>query len=86
MSDLLESIRSQLAEWDLLGSAEGQTALDIASRLTDDTRPAAAAMLHGQLRGILAQLRVLAPEPESHDEIDEVREQREKRRREAGTA
>lgn len=87
-SDLERAVRTQLTGWDLLGTAEGQAAMDIAYRLahTEDLRPAAAAELHAQLRMQLSDLRKLAPEAETSDEIDEVAAQREARRRAAGTA
>lgn len=84
---LEQDVRAQLDEWSLTESALGAAALDIAQRLdVGDIRPAAAAMLHGQLRGYLADLRKLAPEAESSDEVDDLQQQREKRRRAAGMA
>lgn len=81
MSDLEEHVRTQLAEWGLADTALGASALDIAERLADEElRPAAAAMLHGQLRGYLADLAKLAPEAETSDGIDDLTRQREKRR------
>jgi hypothetical protein len=87
-SDLQRSITEQLDAWGLRHSPEGQAALDIAHRLahTEDLRPAAAAALHAQLRALLVDLRTLAPEEETSDEIDELRAARDKRRREAGMA
>lgn len=71
MSDLEQAVRTQLAKWGLDGTAEAAAALDIADRLanTEDLRPAAAAMLHAQLRSQLADLRKLAPPEESADGV-----------------
>ncbi len=70
-------MREQLQEWGLLTSAEGAAALDIAHRLanTEDLRPAAAAMLHAQLRTFLADLRKLAPPAEADDEVADLQSQ-----------
>lgn len=70
-SDLERAVRDQLTAWDLLDAPEGRAALDIADRLahTEDLRPAAAAMLHAQLRALLADLRKLAPPVEVDDEV-----------------
>ncbi|MFD0902343.1 hypothetical protein [Actinomadura sediminis] len=68
---LERAVRAQLAKWGLEGSAEGAAALDIADRLanTEGLRPAAAAMLHAQLRTLLADLRKLAPPEEADDGV-----------------
>lgn len=73
-SDLERSVRDQLAVWGLDGTAEGAAALDIAHRLanTEELRPAAAAMLHAQLRSQLVDLRKLAPPAEADDRVAEL--------------
>lgn len=82
---LNDAVLAQLEAWKLAGTALGASALDIADRLAeDDLRPAAAAMLHGQLRGYLADLAKLAPEEQTSDDVDEVTARREQRRRAAG--
>jgi hypothetical protein len=84
---LTQRVRDQLAAWDLTAAPEGAQALDIAERLgAKGLRPAAAAMLHGQLRAVLADLRKLAPPAESNDDIDELAAQRAARRKAAGLA
>lgn len=84
---LEQKVRAELDGWGLADSALGAAALDLARRLGKrDLKPAAAAMLHGQLRGYLHELRSLAPEEVSDDGIDEVQQRREKRRSAAGTA
>jgi hypothetical protein len=76
-SDLERAVRDQLTAWHLLDSPEGRAVLDIAHRLahTEDLRPAAAAMLHAQLRALVADLRKLAPPVEAADEVADLRAQ-----------
>lgn len=70
---LREQVRAQLAEWGLDESPEGAAALDIARRLSaPKVADTAAAMLHGQLRALLADLRQMAPPAEQRDEIDDL--------------
>lgn len=71
--DLETAVRDQLARWCLDGSAEGAAALDLARRLAaEDLRPAAAAMLHAQLRTQLVDLRKLAPEEDEQDGVADL--------------
>ena len=74
VSDLERAVRDQLAGWGLLDTAEGAATMDLAHRLvhTEDLRPAAAAMLHAQLRTQLVDLRKLAPPAESDDEVSKL--------------
>lgn len=73
ISPLRQSVRDQLTEWGLQRSPEGAQALDIAGRLeAEDLRPAAAAMLHAQLRAIVADLRKLAPEKPAEDDVADL--------------
>ena len=74
LSDLEQRVRDQLTGWGLLDTAEGAAAMDIAHRLghTEDLRPAAAAMLHQQLRTQLVDLRRLAPPVENDDEVSKL--------------
>ncbi|MFC5187122.1 hypothetical protein [Actinomadura harenae] len=84
-SALEDAVREQLIGWGLVDSAEGASALDLARRLdAGDVRASAAAMLHGQLRALLSDLRKLAPPADSDDAVDELAAQREQRRRAAG--
>jgi hypothetical protein len=84
---LTQRVRDQLTAWGLTAAPEGAQALAIAERLgAEGLRPAAAAMLHGQLRAVLADLRKLAPPAESNDDIDELAAQRAARRKAAGLA
>lgn len=71
VSDLGTVLQDQLDAWGLTASPEGQAALDIADRLatTEDLRPAAAAMLHAQLRALLVDLRKLAPPAKASDDV-----------------
>jgi hypothetical protein len=73
-SDLETAVRDQLAAWKLSGSPEGAAVQDIAHRLahTEDLRPAAAAMLHAQLRSLLVDLRKLAPPVEADDGVADL--------------
>lgn len=75
-SALERAVRDQLDRWGLAATAEGAAAQDIAARLahTEDLRPAAAAMLHAQLRGLLVDLRRLAPPEEADDEVAGMRD------------
>ena len=74
LSDLERAVRDQLAGWGLLDTAEGAATMDIAHRLahTEDLRPAAAAMLHAQLRTQLADLRKLAPPADEKDGVADL--------------
>ncbi|WP_143591284.1 hypothetical protein [Thermoactinospora rubra] len=78
------AVRADLERW---GIAEdtglAASALDLAARLSvPDIRPAAASMLHAQLRATLAELAKLAkPEAESGDPVDELQKRREDRRK-----
>lgn len=74
LSDLERAVHDQLDRWGLIGTAEGQAAVDIARRLsrTADLRPAAAAELHGQLRAQLVDLRKLAPPEEADDKVSKL--------------
>jgi hypothetical protein len=71
VSELQRVVSEQLDAWRLTSSPEGAAALDIAERLatTEDLRPAAAAMLHAQLRALLADLRKLAPPEQAADDV-----------------
>lgn len=61
-------------------SALAATALDLADRLgAKDVRPAAASMLHAQLRATLLELARLAPPQAEEDGIDELRARRAQR-------
>lgn len=87
MGDLEQAVTADLESWGLAESGIGAAAIDIARRLgSGGISPTGAAMLHAQLNKALADLRKLAPEEETSDEIDEVRQQRERRRAAAGMA
>ncbi len=74
--DLVDALSSRLAAWGLAAEPEAAAALDLAERLaSEDLRPAAAAMLHAQLGARLSDLRKLAPEAETQDDIDDLRAQ-----------
>lgn len=74
LSDLERAVRDQLTGWGLLDTAEGAATMDIAQRLarTEDLRPAAAAMLHAQLRTQLVDLRKLAPPADEKDGVADL--------------
>lgn len=88
VSDLEQAVCAQLERWGLAGSALGAQAVDLARRLSPrrpaDLRPAAAAMLHAQLRAVLADLAKLAPADQTADGIDDLSRRRDERRRAAG--
>jgi hypothetical protein len=77
VSDLTRVLERQLAAWQLTESPEGQAALDIADRLTEteDLRPAAAAMLHAQLRALLVDLRKLASPEAANDDVADLQDE-----------
>lgn len=76
-SPLETSVRDQLVAWSMLDAPEGQQALDIAHRLhaTEELRPAAASMLHAQLRALMVDLRGLAPEAENADGVSDLQDE-----------
>lgn len=81
---LVAAVRADLARWSIPSeSALAASALDLAVRLSvPDIRPAAAAMLHAQLRATLGELaKVAVPEQKAADPVDQVNAQREKRRK-----
>lgn len=64
----------------LRDSGLAASALDLARRLdAADVRPAAASMLHAQLRATLLDLRKLAPPAAEEDGLDELRARRAQR-------
>jgi hypothetical protein len=82
-ADLADAVRADLARWQIPeDSALAASALDLATRLSaSGLRPAAAAMLHAQLRATLTELlKIAVPEPEAADPVDELRARREERR------
>ncbi|WP_405149454.1 hypothetical protein OG589_14585 [Sphaerisporangium sp. NBC_01403] len=83
-TSLVAAVRADLNRWSIpADSAMAASALDLAERLgVDDIRPAAAAMLHAQLRATLGELaKVATLEEKAGDPVDEINAQREKRRR-----
>jgi hypothetical protein len=70
-------LEQQLTAWGLTASPEGAAALDIAERLaeTEDLRPAAAAMLHAQLRALMVDLRKLAPPESAADDVADLQDE-----------
>lgn len=82
---LEHQLQTTLDRWDLADSPLAAGALDIVERLKEpELRPAAASMLHAQLRAYLADLQKLAPEEEESDKITNLGEERDQRRRQAG--
>lgn len=74
-------VLAQLQEWGLADTALGVTTLDLARRLdVPGVRPAAAAMLHAQLRPALLALVEMAPEADADDKISELTKRRNERR------
>ncbi|MFI7643729.1 hypothetical protein [Nonomuraea sp. NPDC049400] len=84
---LEQAILADLAKWRISeDSSLAASALDLARRLdVPDVRPAAASMLHAQLRMTLAELVKMAapvePEQEKKDPVDELASRREDRRK-----
>lgn len=74
--DLGRTVAAQLERWGLADAPEAAAALDIAARLAEDElRPAAAAMLHAQLRGYMAALRELAPLEVPEDGVSDLQQE-----------
>ncbi|MBD2900767.1 hypothetical protein amrb99_97760 [Actinomadura sp. RB99] len=70
---LVRAVTDQLAEWGLDHAPEGAAALDLARRIgRPKTTAPAAAMLHGQLRALLSDLRKLAPPKVEKDGVAEL--------------
>lgn len=84
---LERAVLADLARWRIdEDSSLAASALDLAKRLdVVDVRPAAASMLHAQLRMTLAELvKLAAPvetEPEKKDPVDELASRRSDRRK-----
>jgi hypothetical protein len=80
-SDLVKAVEADLKRWQVDG-ALAASALDLARRLSEpNIRPAAASMLHAQLRATLTELAKLAVPEEAGDALDELQKRREQRRK-----
>lgn len=81
-SDLVKAVEADLKRWQVDG-ALAASALDLARRLSEpNIRPAAASMLHAQLRATLTELAKLAvPEEKTGDPVDELQKRRDDRRK-----
>jgi len=81
-SDLVKAVEADLKRWQVDG-ALAASALDLARRLGEpNIRPAAASMLHAQLRATLTELAKLAvPEEKTGDPVDELQKRRDDRRK-----
>lgn len=82
-SDLVKAVAADLERWQIAGSSFAACALDLARRLSEPgVRPAAASMLHAQLRATLVELAAQAvPEEQPGDPVDELQKRREDRRK-----
>ena len=81
---MVSAVRADLRRWQIAAdTALAASALDLAERLEEaDIRPAAASMLHAQLRATLTELAKLAvPEAKQDDPVDELRARRHERRK-----
>lgn len=77
-----KAVQADLDRWGakVAGTALAVSALDLAERLdVTGVRPAAASMLHTQLRATLLELSDLAPAQAENDDVDEVKQKREGR-------
>lgn len=82
-SALVAAVHADLARWQIAETtALAASALDLAARLGEkDLRPAAASMLHAQLRATLTDLAKLAvPQAAAGDPVDELQARRSERR------
>lgn len=80
---LVEAVQADLDRWgeSVADTALAASALDLARRLDEKgVRPAAASMLHTQLRATLLDLAKLAPPAAENDDLDEVKRKRDERR------
>lgn len=79
---LVAAVHADLKRWGVEGTALAACALDLARRLEEPgVRPAAASMLHKELRCALTELQGLAePQERPADPVDELRRRREARR------
>ncbi|HEY9375023.1 hypothetical protein [Streptomyces sp.] len=80
----MAAVRADLERWGIAEeTALAASALDLANRLSESgIRPAAASMLHAQLRATLTELAKLAvPEAKQGDPVDELRARRDERRK-----
>lgn len=81
---MVSAVRADLQRWQIAADTSlAASALDLAERLQEaDIRPAAASMLHAQLRATLGELAKLAiPEAKQGDPVDELRARRDERRK-----
>ena len=79
---LVAAVRADLQRWGIDEETSlAASALDLAERLSEaEIRPAAASMLHAQLRATLVELGKLAKPEEDGDALDELQKRREQRR------
>lgn len=87
MGRLELSVTTDLERWggEVQGTALAASALDLARRLdAEDVRPAAASMLHAQLRATLLDLGKLAPAAPMQDGVSDLAAERAARRKAAG--
>lgn len=78
-----KAVLGDLGRWGaaVADTALAVSALDLAQRLdVAGVRPAAASMLHTQLRATLLELAELAPAQAENDDVDEVKRKRDERR------
>lgn len=80
-----KAVQADLERWGakVADTALAASALDIAHRLDTlglHVQPAAASMLHTQLRATLLELIELAPAASEDDDVDEVKRKRDERR------
>jgi len=79
---LAPAVRAEVERWQVQDSALAACALDLARRLSEPgVRPAAAAMLHKELRSALVELAAQATPQRAADPVDELQARRERRRR-----
>lgn len=87
MGPLVQAVTADLERWGLevQSTALAASALDLARRLDEPgIRPAAASMLHAQLRATLADLAKLAPAAPVQDGVTDLAAERMARRKAAG--
>ncbi|MFI0772325.1 hypothetical protein ACH4TQ_46780 [Streptomyces sp. NPDC021218] len=77
-----DATRAELDQLGVVATSPGLTeaALKLARQLDDTDKPTSAAVVARELRGLMADLRRLAPVDEGEDAVNDIARQREKRR------
>lgn len=82
MSSVEDATRSEVDQLGVESTSPGlvEVALKLARQLDETDKPTSAAVVARELRGLMADLRRLAPVDEGEDTVNDITRQREKRR------